>query len=145
WHWRDWIVEALNADKGYDRMVLEMLAADECAPDDPGALRATGFLVRNWYLFNRNVWLERTVEHTGKAFLGVTLNCAKCHDHFFDPFSQKEYYQFRAIFEPYDVRTDHVPGVADTNADGLVRVCDANDKAKTFLLIRGDQRRVKPH
>ena len=59
WRWRDWIVESLNADKGYDRMVVEMLAADEAAPDDPDALRATGFLVRNWYKFNRNVWLRR--------------------------------------------------------------------------------------
>ena len=53
WHWRDWIVESLNADKGYDRMIHEMLAADELAPTDLKALRATGFLARNYYLFNR--------------------------------------------------------------------------------------------
>ncbi len=107
WHWRDWIVESLNAVKGYDRMVQEMLAADELAPGDAGAARATGFLVRNWYLFNRNVWLDRIVEHTGKAFLGVTLNCTRCHDHCFDPFTQKEYYAIRAIFEPHNIRTAH--------------------------------------
>src|SRR5207247_493149 len=81
WRWRDWIVEALNSGKGYDRMILEMLAGDELAPEDTNVLRATGFLVRNWYKFNRNVWLDRSIEHTGKAFLGVTLNCSRCHDH----------------------------------------------------------------
>jgi hypothetical protein len=140
WHWRDWIVESLNADKGYDRMVQEMLAADELAPEDPAALRATGFLVRNWYKFNRNVWLERTVEHTGKAFLGVTLNCARCHDHFFDPFPQQEFYAFRAVFEPHDVRTDRLPGVPDLNADGLPRVYDGKLAEPTFLFVRGDEK-----
>ncbi|MFO0840815.1 MAG: DUF1549 and DUF1553 domain-containing protein [Gemmataceae bacterium] len=138
WHWRDWIVESLNQDKPYDRMVHEMLAADELAPADPGALRATGFLVRNWYLFNRNVWLDRIVEHTGKAFLGVTLNCARCHDHFYDPLTMRDYYAFRAIFEPHDVRTDRVPGVADVNLDGLPRVYDASPGVPTYVFERGD-------
>ncbi len=140
WHWRDWIIESLNADKRYDRMVQEMLAADELAPGDTDAVRATGFLVRNWYKFNRNVWLEHTVEHTGKAFLGVTLNCARCHDHFFDPFTQKEYFAFRALFEPHQVRTDRVPGVSDTKQDGIPRVYDAQATAATYLFTRGDER-----
>src|SRR5205085_5459081 len=139
WRWRDWIIESLNADKGYDRMIQEMLAGDELAPADADVLRATGFLVRNWYKFNRNVWLERTVEHTSKAFLGVTLNCARCHDHFFDPISQKEYYQFRAFFEPHDVRTDRVPGQPNLQKDGLARVYDAKLQAPTYLYVRGNQ------
>ena len=57
WRWRDWIIESLNADKGYDRMLLEMLAGDELAPADADVLRATGFLGRNWYKFDRDVWL----------------------------------------------------------------------------------------
>jgi hypothetical protein len=141
WRWRDWIIESLNRDKPYDRMVVEMLAADELAPLDPGALRATGFLVRNWYLFNRNVWLDRIVEHTGKAFLGVTLNCAKCHDHMYDPLTMRDYYAFRAVFEPHDVRTDRVPGTADVNLDGLPRVFDANLAAPTYVFERGDEAR----
>jgi hypothetical protein len=140
WHWRDWIVESLNADKGYDRMVQEMLAADELLPGDADAVRATGFLVRNWYKFNRNVWLERTVEHTGKAFLGITLNCARCHDHFFDPFTQKEFYAFRAIFEPEQIRTDRIPGVVDVKQDGIPRIYDAQANAPTYLFHRGDER-----
>jgi len=140
WHWRDWIVESLNADKGYDRMVAEMLAADEIAPGDPAALRATGYLVRNWYKFNRNSWVQNTVEHTAKAFLGLTVACARCHDHKYDPIRQEDYYGFRAVFEPHDVRTDRVAGQADTAKDGLPRVYDARPDAPTYLFVRGDEK-----
>ena len=101
------------------------------------ALRATGFLARNWYKFNRNVWLEDTVEHTAKAFLGLTLNCAKCHDHKYDPISQTDYYAFRAFFEPYTVRTDPVPGQPDTTKAGLVRVYDDEAGTPTFRFRAG--------
>ncbi len=139
WHWRDWIIESLNADKGYDRMILEMLAGDELAPTDPDTLRATGFLVRPWFLFNRNTWLDNAVEHTAKAFLGVTLNCARCHEHKYDPIEQEEYYRFRAFFEPYHVRIDRVAGEADLNKAGIPRVFDAYLDAKTFRFDRGNE------
>jgi hypothetical protein len=140
WHWRDWIVESVNADKGYDQMVREMLAADELYPTDLDRLRATGFLVRQYFLFNRNTWLEETVEHTSKAFLGLTMNCAKCHDHKFDPISQQDYYRFRAFFEPYQVRTDERPGEADVDRDGIPRAFDCNLDARTYRFVRGDER-----
>jgi Protein of unknown function (DUF1553)/Protein of unknown function (DUF1549) len=139
WHWRDWIVESLNHDKGYDRMIVEMLAADELTPNDRDSLRATGFLARNWYKFNRNVWLEQTVEHTAKAFLAVTVNCARCHDHKYDPISQKEHYAFRAFFEPYEVRTDPWPGRPDVKKDGLPRAFDAKPNAPTYVFVRGNE------
>jgi hypothetical protein len=141
WRWRDWMIESLNDDKGYDRMAMEMLAGDEIAPTDPDTLRATGFLVRNWEKFNRNSWLEATIEHTAKAFLGVTMNCCRCHDHKFDPIDQAEYYQFRAIFEPHFVRTDRLPGQPDAMKDGLPRVCDLKPDAPTYVLERGDEKR----
>jgi len=56
-------------------MLVEMLAADEAAPDDDEARVATGYLVRNWYALNPNQWMRDIVEHTGKAFLGLTLTC----------------------------------------------------------------------
>ena len=140
WRWRDWIIESLNDDKPYDRMIMEMLAADEIAPNDAPAIRATGYLVRNWYVFNRNTWIDNTVEHTGKAFMGLTFNCARCHDHMYDPISQSEYYQFRAFFEPHDIRTDRLPGQSDVSKDGLVRAFDANAGASTLLFIRGDEK-----
>jgi hypothetical protein len=78
WHWRDWIIEALNEDKGYDRMVLEMLAADELAPEDTNALRATGYLVRNFKLLSREKWMQDTVEHTSMASSSARLSQSRC-------------------------------------------------------------------
>ncbi|MEL6109922.1 MAG: DUF1549 domain-containing protein [Planctomycetota bacterium] len=138
WHWRDWIIHSLMEDKGYDRMVTEMIAGDELAPSDPDVVAATGFLARNYYLFNRTTWLDNTIEHTGKAFLGLTLNCAKCHDHKYDPLSQLDYYRFRAIFEPHQVRLDLVPGETDFEKDGLPRVFDDHVDKPTYLHVRGD-------
>jgi mono/diheme cytochrome c family protein len=138
WHWRDWIVESLNADKGYDRMIHEMLAADELLPGDADAVRATGFLARNYYLFNRTTWLDDTIESTGKAFLGLTLNCAKCHDHKYDPIEAVDYYNFRALFEPHQVRLDPVPGMVDFEKNGIPRAFDDHPDEPTFLHLRGD-------
>jgi hypothetical protein len=138
WHWRDWMVRSLNADKGYDRMVVEMLAGDEAAPGDPETLAATGFLVRNWFKLDRNVWLSNTVEHTGKAFLGLTLGCCRCHDHKFDPISQKEYYQFRAFFEPHDIRTEKLPAADGGPCATVAHACDAFPDMPTYVFARGD-------
>ncbi len=140
WRWRDWIIDSLDADKGYDRMVVEMLAGDELAPEDPDVLRATGYLVRNFKLLSREKWMQDVVDHTSQAFLGVTFGCARCHDHMYDPVLQKEYYQVRAIFEPHNVRIDRVAGQVDTAKDGLARVFDADLTAKTLLFVRGDDR-----
>jgi hypothetical protein len=140
WRWRDWIVESLNADKGYDQMVREMLAADELYPNDLDRLRATGFLARHYFIFNRSTWLDETIEHTSKAFLGLTFNCTKCHDHKYDPIAQKDYYRFRAFFEPHQIRMEQVPGEADYAKDGIPRAYDANADAPTYLFVRGDDR-----
>src|SRR5207244_764977 len=140
WHGRDWIIESLNKDRGYDRMVLEMLAADELAPEDTDALAATGYLVRNFKLLSREKWMQDTVEHTFMAFQGVTIGCAKCHDHMFDPVLQTDYYQVRAIFEPHNVRIDPVAGEKDTKKDGLARVYDKDLNVPTLFFIRGDDR-----
>lgn len=139
WHWRDWIIEALNADTPYDEMVRLMLAADEIAPEDPNKLRATGFLARNWFLFNRNTWMEETVEHVGKAFLGLTFNCAKCHDHKYDPVTQTDFYRMRAFFEPYHVRMDVAPGEVDLEKNGVPRVFDGLPAVPTYRFVRGEE------
>ena len=140
WHWRDWIIESLNADKAYDQMLREMLAADELYPNDLDRLRATGYLARQYFKFNRTSWLDETIEHTSKAMLGMTFNCAKCHDHKYDPIAQLDYYRLRAIFEPYQVRTDLIPSESDFERDGIPRAFDCNLDAQTFLQIRGDER-----
>lgn len=159
WRWRDWIIESLNEDKGYDRMILEMLAGDEIAPADPKVLRATGYLARSFYRFSRNVWMHDIAEYTSASFLGMTLKCARCHDHKYDPIAQEEYYRFRAFFEPYDVRTDRVVGKPELQelhglfANGLPRAFDGEPKealnvapflpaifGQTYRFIRGDEK-----
>lgn len=139
WHWRDWIIESLNADVPYDEMVRLMLAADELFPTDVRKLRATGFLARNFFLFNRNQWMDETVEHVSKGLLGITMNCAKCHDHKYDPLSQMDYYRLRAFFEPYHVRLDIVPGEADLSRQGIPRVFDGLLETPTYRFIRGEE------
>ena len=141
WRWRDWIVESINAGKPYSEMMLEMVAGDELRPGDMDTARATGFLVRNYYKFNRNTWMESTIEHTGKAFLGVTMNCARCHDHMYDPISQKEYFEFRAIFEPHQVRIDRLTATANTEEDGVSLAYDADLESPTYLFERGNEDR----
>ncbi len=137
WHWRDWIIESVNKDKGYDEMIVEMLAGDELAPNNPDITRATGYLARNWYMFDRNVWLKDTVDYTAMAFLGLTVKCARCHSHKYDPITHEDYYRLRAFFEPYDVRTDRVPGQADLKKDGIPRVYDAHAETPTYRFVRG--------
>jgi len=137
WHWRDWIIESVNQDKGYDEMIVEMLAGDELAPNNPDIVRATGYLARNWYMFDRNVVLKDTVDYTAMAFLGITLKCARCHTHKYDPITHEDYYRFRAFFEPYDVRTDRVPGQPDLMKDGVPRVYDDKADTPTYRFIRG--------
>ena len=138
WHFRDWIVESLNADLPYDEMIRQMLAADELYPTDPAKLRAMGFLARNWFIFNRTPWLDDTVEHVGKGMLGLTLNCAKCHAHKYDPIRQQDYYRFRAFFEPIEGRLDVVAGEPDLAKDGIPRMFDAHLDRPTHLFIRGE-------
>ena len=156
WRWRDWIIQSLNNDKGYDRMIQEMLAADEIAPADDGAVVATGYIVRNWYALNPHQWKRDMVEHVGKAFLGLTMNCAHCHDHKYDPISQEEYFRFRAFFEPLELRQDRVPGEGDPGLFqkydysklrkivtlGAVRVYDDKLDAKTLMYAGGDERNL---
>jgi hypothetical protein len=154
WRWRDWIIDSIAADKGYDRMILEMLAADELAPGNEDAQRASGYLGRNYYVFNRHVWLHDTVEHTALGFLGLTFKCARCHDHKYDPISQEDYFRLRAFFEPHNVRTDPLPGKPEQFKGNLPAgaapgaalkegndvVYDADLASPTYLLERGNEK-----
>ena len=109
WRYRDYIVDALNNDKPYDKFVLEQLAGDEAKPGDPEALIATGYL-RHWpYESNQRDldkhWadiINEITDVTGEVFLGLSMGCARCHDHKFDPISQKDYYRLRAFFAAID-------------------------------------------
>ncbi len=141
WHWRDWTVESLNADKGYERMLMEMLAADEMLPFEPANLRATGFLVRNRNTDSREQWIRQTVEHTSQAFFGLTMACVQCHDHPYDPVWHDEYYRFRNIFEPVSVAIDSGGGgPGGVDIAGVARIFDQNRGAQTKFYIRGNDK-----
>ncbi|HWB01345.1 MAG TPA: DUF1553 domain-containing protein [Pirellulales bacterium] len=113
WRYRDYVIGAFNADKPYDRFVLEQIAGDEVSPDDPDALVATG-LLRLWmYEYNqrdvRTQWsniLNDVTDVTGDAFLGIGIGCARCHDHKFDPVLQRDYFRLQAFFTPLLPRDD---------------------------------------
>ena len=105
WRYRDYVVRAFNDDKPYDVFVTEQLAGDEVAPDRRDALVATGFLRTFLYEYNqrdaRTQWqdiLNQVTDITGDAFLGMSVSCARCHDHKFDPILQEDYYRLRASF-----------------------------------------------
>ena len=106
--YRDYIINSWNADKPYDRMVREHLAGDILArtgsPENfAESVIATGFLAlsRRYATAPFELWhltLEDAIDTTGRAFLGLTLRCARCHDHKFDPVSQRDYFALYGIF-----------------------------------------------
>jgi hypothetical protein len=113
WRYRDWVVAAINADIPYDRFVRLQLAGDEVAPDDASALVATGFnrcypdmVDLNDQGLRRQNSLNDITETTGLVFLGLTIGCARCHDHKFDPIRQSDFYRLQAFFTPARFRDD---------------------------------------
>ncbi|MBC7965071.1 MAG: DUF1549 domain-containing protein, partial [Fuerstia sp.] len=107
WPYRDWVIHALNQDMPYDEFVRQQLAGDILHPEDFSAITATGFLVAGPHnttlpandkmrMSMAQDEIEDLVGIVGQTFLGLTANCARCHDHKFDPISQKEYYQLAA-------------------------------------------------
>ncbi len=103
WRYRDYVVDAFNGDKPYDQFIREQIAGDEIAPESAEANIATGYLRM---VLDNNIKDERTrmdelddnVATTAQTFLAVTAQCARCHDHKFDPIAQKDYYQMQAVF-----------------------------------------------
>lgn len=109
WPYRDWVIDAFNSDMPYDEFARLQIAGDVLHPDEPASVIATGFLVAGAYdevgnsqqsaamrAVVRQDELEDFVSLVGQTFLGLTVNCARCHDHKFDPVSQKEYYRLAA-------------------------------------------------
>ena len=113
WRYRDYVVRAFNEDRPYDRFILEQFAGDELFPDDPAALVATGFNLLGPDMTDsadqpqrRQNTLNDMTDTAGLAFLGLTLACARCHDHKFEPLPQIDYYRFQAFFTPATFRRD---------------------------------------
>lgn len=107
--YRDYVIDAFNADKPYDQFVREQIAGDILAAEGPSdryaeQVTATGFLAlsRRYATGPYELWhltLEDTIDTVGQAFMGVTMRCARCHDHKFDPISQRDYYALYGIFD----------------------------------------------
>ncbi len=122
WRYRDYVIAAFNQDKPFDRFLTEHLAADEIENADPEAKVALTFLRLGPHdNFAANPELHRydrfddLLATVSQAFLGQTLACARCHDHKFEPYSQRDYYRFLAVFRPLMVNgeTNGVPLVLD--------------------------------
>jgi hypothetical protein len=126
WKYRDYVIRALNSDKPFDRFIREQLAGDELvkppyselSPADLDTLIATGFLRMAAdgsgapgadQKLTRNQVLTDTVKITASAFLGITVGCAQCHNHRYDPIPQTDFYRLRAVFEPAYNTTAWVP------------------------------------
>jgi hypothetical protein len=113
WRYRDYVIAALNADKPYDRFLMEQIAGDELYPDEPAALIATGLHLLGPDMTDaasqaqrRQNRLDDMTDTTALMFLGLTLGCARCHDHKFEPLSQEDHYRFQAFFVPAKFRLD---------------------------------------
>ena len=161
YHYRDFLIKAFNADMPYDRFVHWQLAGDELAPDDPLAMAATGFLGAGAFPTQlteaefesaRYNELDDMVATTGSAFLGLSIGCARCHDHKYDPIPSDDYYALAAVFtktirSEVDIVPARVtaPTKVQVTAEGFRPVKHYADERgfphfypKTFRLRRGD-------
>ena len=121
WHYRDWVVNALNTDEPYDRFLIEQIAGDLLPDPTQDQIIATGFL-RNSMIneegaidpeqFRMEAMFDR-MDCLGKAVLGLTIQCAQCHNHKYDPISQEEYYRLFAYLNDADELTAPVYGAAE--------------------------------
>ncbi|GIW87388.1 MAG: hypothetical protein KatS3mg108_1712 [Isosphaeraceae bacterium] len=107
WKYRDYVIRAWNGDLPYDRFVMEQIAGDELTDRSPDALIATGMhrlgLIDDEPadpVMDRFDQLDDLIKTVGTTFLGLTIHCARCHDHKFDPIKQTDYYRLLAFFEP---------------------------------------------
>jgi mono/diheme cytochrome c family protein len=104
WRFRDYVIRSFNEDKPFDQFIREQLANDELKPGDPEALIATGFCRNGPTVDNANNEETRTdelddmVTTTSSVFMGLTVGCARCHDHKYDPIPQRDYYRMQAVF-----------------------------------------------
>jgi len=139
WRYRDYVVRSFNADKPFDRFVLEQLAGDEMEAENPELLVAVGFLrMGPWEhtsmsvaAVTRQQFLDDVTHSTAATFLGLTLRCARCHDHKFDPLPTRDYYRFQAVFAPAQFADRPAPFLPAENTAGFA-------DARTIL-----ERRIK--
>ncbi len=142
WRYRDWVVDAINEDMPYDQFVVQQLAGDEIAERTEQSVIATGMLrMGTWndepndpqnYKYER---LEDLVHVTSSAFLGLSVKCARCHDHKFDPIPQTDYYRMAAVFWPgaIEPRAATHQGGPSPQELGYENVLGWTDRATCYL------------
>lgn len=150
WKYRDWVIQAINDDMPYDQFVLAQLAGDELPNCDESTVIATGFLrIGTWndepndpqeYKYER---LEDMVHATSTAFLGLTVKCARCHDHKFDPIPQTDYYRMASAFwaghiEPRDRKLLGGPNADELGYDVFGWTDRGREVPPLHLLKNGD-------
>lgn len=157
WRYRDWVINALNRDMPYDEFVRQQIAGDVLYPNDLDALIATGFLVcGTWDMVGNQMGspemkmsvrqdeLEDMVAAFGQSVLGLTANCARCHDHKFDPISQREYYQLAAALGGVTQQEFERKGIsARPSSDAHQRWVKNRDKRRQELAALEKQLRAK--
>jgi hypothetical protein len=127
WRYRDYVIRTFNNDKPYDQFVREQIAGDELYPGDPEALIATGFLragpwehtAMSVEAMTRQMFLDDVTNAVGITFMGMTLGCARCHDHKFDPLPTKDYYRMQAILASTEFARPKLPFLPDENVSDL--------------------------
>jgi len=152
WRYRDWAISAFNDDKPYDRFIREQIAGDLLPADDDtqraGQLVATGFLAMGTKaldnLDNEQFQLDmidEQIDSTSRAFLGLTVSCARCHDHKLDPISQQDYYALAGIFRSTQTCYGTLPGVfPNFNGSSLIELPDDADVPSSVEPIAADRR-----
>ncbi len=150
WRYRDYVVRSFNADKSYDRFVHEQIAGDELWPGDTDALIATGFALLGPDMVDSADQVQRRVntlndmtDTVGFAFLGLTLACARCHDHKFEPFTQRDYFAMQAHFTPAAFRRElPIPTAAERVAyDTAMKEFGANPIARELIRLEDPVRK----
>ena len=127
WRYRDYVVRSFNADKPYDQFIKEQIAGDEIQPDNPELLIATGFLrMGPWELTAMEVakvarqrFLDDVTNSVGETFLVHSLQCARCHDHKFDPVPTHDYYSMQACFGTTQLAERPAPFLPSENTTGF--------------------------
>lgn len=98
WTYRDWVIKAFNDDLPYDQFIMQQIAADKIPNNPPANLAALGFITVGARLGNANDVINDRIDVVTKGFVGLTVVCARCHDHMFDPIPTKDYYALHGVF-----------------------------------------------
>ncbi len=142
--YRDYVVNAFNDDKPFDRFVVEQLAADQLPADgDPEKLAAMGFLtVGRRFLQDKNEIIDDRIDLVGRGLLGLTVACARCHDHKFDPIPTDDYYSLYGVFAS-SIEPAELPRLAGDSPEESAAVKDVEAKLAEARKARDDYKAAR--